>query len=97
MMGSSAIKQYQMMLENLAQQPENLTKLETLTQNGDAKVMYILGWCYYTGKYVAKDLNKSQYWLEKAKTLGDDRAEKLMVYCQFLQVIESLKHATLQI
>lgn len=29
-MKSSAIKQYQMMLENLSQQPENLTKLETI-------------------------------------------------------------------
>lgn len=42
-MASSAIKQYQMMLENLTQQPKNLTKLETIAQNGDAEAMYILG------------------------------------------------------
>lgn len=88
MMVSSAIKQYQMMLGNLAQQPENLTKLEAIAQNGDAEVMYILGWCYFTGKYLPQDFIKSMYWLEKAKASGDARAEELMVYCRFLQIAE---------
>lgn len=87
-MASSAIKQYRMMLENLAQQPENLTKLETIAQNGDTEAMYILGWCYFKGKYLTQDFTKSMYWLEKAKALGDTRAEELMVYCQFLQIAE---------
>lgn len=78
----------QSMLENLHNNPDNLIKLETLANEGNADVAYILGWCYFKGEYLPKDLTKSMYWLEKAKTLGDDRAEELMVYCRFLQIAE---------
>lgn len=80
-------EQYRTMLENLPQQPENLQQLEAIAENGNAEVMYILGWCYFKGEYLPKDLDKSQYWLEKAKATGHEKAEELLVYCQFLQLI----------
>ncbi|ULJ62198.1 hypothetical protein [Wielerella bovis] len=80
-------EQYRTMLENLAQQPENLQQLEALAENGNAEVMYILGWCYFKGEYLPKDLDKSQYWLEKAKVAGHEKAIELSVYCQFLQIV----------
>lgn len=43
------------------------------------------------GEYLPKDFDKSMAWLEKAKTLGNDRAEELMVYCRFLQIAELSK------
>lgn len=79
---------YQSMLENIYNNPDNLTKLETLANNGNADVAYMLGWCYFKGEYLPKDFTKSMAWLEKAKTLGDDRAEELMVYCRFLQLMD---------
>lgn len=80
-------EQYRTMLENLAQQPENLQQLEAIAENGNAEVMYILGWCYFKGEYLPKDLDKSQYWLEKAKVAGHEKAIELSVYCQFLQIV----------
>ncbi|ULJ59999.1 hypothetical protein [Wielerella bovis] len=74
-------EQYRTMLENLAQQPENLQQLEALAENGNAEVMYILGWCYFKGEYLPKDLDKNQYWLEKAKVAGHEKAIELSVYC----------------
>lgn len=82
------ILHHQTMLENLHNNPDNLTKLETLANEGNADVAYVLGWCYFKGEYLPKDFTKSLYWLEKAKTLGDDRAEELMVYCWFLQLMD---------
>ena len=79
----SEIQKYREMLENLPQQPENLAKLEQLAENGNAEVMYILGWCYFKGEYLVKDLEKSLYWLEKAKQKGHKQAIKLSVYVQF--------------
>lgn len=76
------------MLENVAQQPENLVKLEQIAKSGYTEVMYILGWCYFKGEYLPQDFARSLYWLEKAKTLGNTRAEELMVYCRFLQIAE---------
>lgn len=81
-------QQYRTMLEALPEHPENLTKLETIAENGDAEVMYILGWCYFKGEYLPKDLEKSMYWLEKAKQTGNNRAEELLIYCQFFKLIK---------
>lgn len=82
---------YQTILENPHNNPNILTKLETLANAGNADVAYILGWYYFKGEYLPKDFDKSMAWLEKAKTLGDDRAEELMVYCWFLQIAELSK------
>ncbi|WP_169798101.1 SEL1-like repeat protein [Moraxella oblonga] len=82
------ISHHQSLLEHIHSNPDNLTKLETLANEGNADVAYMLGWCYFKGEYLPKDLTKSMAWLEKAKTLGDDRAEELMVYCRFLQITE---------
>lgn len=82
---------YQTILENPHNNPNNLTHLETLANEGNADVAYMLGWCYFKGEYLPKDFDKSMAWLEKAKTLGDDRAEELMVYCRFLQIAELSK------
>lgn len=82
---------HQSMLENLHSNPNNLTKLETLANEGNADVAYMLGWCYFKGARLPKDFDKSMAWLEKAKTLGGDRAEELMVYCRFLQIAELSK------
>ncbi|SSY81175.1 SEL1-like repeat protein [Alysiella crassa] len=80
-------EQYRTMLENLPQQPENLQQLEAIAENGNAEVMYILGWCYFKGEYLEKDLDKSMYWLQKAKNEGHKQAEELLVYCQFMQLM----------
>ena len=80
----SEIQKYREMLENLPQQPENLAKLEQLAENGNAEVMYILGWCYFKGEYLVKDLEKSQYWLANAKNQGHKNATELLVYVIFL-------------
>ncbi len=82
------LQSYQSMLENLHSNPDNLTNLENLANAGNADVAYMLGWCYFKGEYLPKDFAKSLYWLEKAKTLGDDRAEELMVYCRFLRLMD---------
>lgn len=81
------LQSYQSMLENLHSSPDNLTNLETLANEGNADVAYMLGWCYFKGEYLPKDFNKSLYWLEKAKLAGDNRAEELMVYCRFLRLM----------
>ncbi len=85
MSNQTEIQKYRAMLENLSDQPENLTVLEEITENGNADVMYILGWCYFKGEYLAKDLEKSQYWLEKAKYLGHKKATELLIYAIFFR------------
>ncbi len=89
MSNQTKIQKYRAMLENLSEQPENLMALEEIAENGNADVMYILGWCYFKGEYLAKDLGKSQYWLEKAKQSGHEQATELLVYCQFLIFMET--------
>lgn len=84
MSDKTEIPKYRAMLENLSEQPENLMVLEEIAENGNADVMYILGWCYFKGEYLAKDLEKSQYWLEKAKQVKHEQAAELSVYVQFL-------------
>lgn len=79
-------EQYRTMLENLAQQPENLQQLEAIAENGNAEVMHILGWCYFKGEYLERNLDKSMYWLKKAKNAGYKQAEKLLVYCQLIHI-----------
>lgn len=78
MSDQTEIHKYRAMLENLSEQPENLIVLEEIAENGNVDVMYILGWCYFKGKYLPKDYNKSLYWLEKAKIFGNTKAEKLI-------------------
>lgn len=82
------LQQYQSILEQVSNNTADITNLEQLAQNDD-ELMYILGWCYFKGEYLPKDLAKSMYWLEKAKLSGDDRAEELMVYCRFLQLMDN--------
>ena len=36
-----------------------------------APAQYYLGWCYYHGKGVSKDLKKAAYWYKKAAQSGD--------------------------
>ncbi|OOR88928.1 SEL1-like repeat protein [Moraxella bovis] len=85
---SDNLKHYKSLLEQVSTNPTIITQLEMMAENDDGELTYILGWCYFKGEYLPKDLTKSMYWLEKAKTLGDDRAEELMVYCRFLQIAE---------
>ncbi len=39
--------------------------------------------------FYPKDFDKSMYWLEKSKSLGNQKAEELMVYCRFFQLMEN--------
>lgn len=83
MSDKTEIQKYRTMLENLSQQPENLTKLEQLAEHGNVEVMYVLGWCYFKGGYLSKDLAKSQYWLEQAILLNYQPAQKLKIFVDF--------------
>lgn len=85
----SEIQKYREMLENLPQQPENLAKLEQLAENGNAEVMYILGWCYFTGEYLAKNLDKSLYWLNKAILLNYQPAQQLKIFVAFFMTFNN--------
>lgn len=85
---SDNLKHYKSLLEQVSTNPTIITQLEMMVENGNADVAYMLGWCYFKGEYLPKDFTKSMAWLEKAKTLDDDRAEELMVYCRFLQLMD---------
>lgn len=41
--------------------------------------------------FYPKDFDKSMYWLEKSKALGNQKAEELMVYCRFFSINGKLK------
>lgn len=90
-MENQHLKYYQSLLEKVPTNPTVLNHLEKIAQN-DVELMYILGWCYFKGEYLPQDLDKSMYWLEKAKSLGNQKAEELMVYCRFLQIAEWSKN-----
>lgn len=40
--------------------------------------MYFMGWCYYYGEGVKKDLRKAYYWFTKCAQKGDSQAKKMV-------------------
>ena len=43
---------------------------------------YYLGWFYFYGHGVKKDINKATYWYDKAAALGNKEAEKMLKVCK---------------
>ena len=51
-----------------------------------APAQYYLGWCYYHGRGVSKDIKQAAYWYEKAVQNGDasikQEAEAMLKICK---------------
>ena len=55
-----------------------INKIESKAQAGDVTAQLKLGFFYYNGMHVVKDLEKAAYWLEKAHRQGDLSASNLL-------------------
>ena len=42
---------------------------------GNAEAQFRLGWCYYDGTGVEKDLNEAEYWFRKSAEQGEEQAK----------------------
>jgi len=75
-------------VHELLKDVENLKIVKDLANQGDAKVMYILGWCYLKGEFLPRDLGKSYLWLEKVIFEHHEKAEELMEYCKLFKTLK---------
>ena len=56
--------------------------LEKSAENNYRPAQYYLGWFYFYGHGVKKDVNKAIYWYEKAANQGCKESKKMLKVCQ---------------
>ena len=56
--------------------------LEKSAENNYHPAQYYLGWFYFYGHGVKKDISKATYWYDKAAALGNKEAEKMLKVCK---------------
>jgi len=60
-----------------------ISKLISDAENGNSRAQRELGYSYYMGDCVSKDMRKAYYWFKKAAEQGDSYAKNFLGICYY--------------